>query len=252
MRDRAGPDADGARQGAPDAIQVADRFHLLANVGEALERVLARKRPLTEAATAVNRAHTTTAPAATDPAGGAVATIASTVRTDATRAKQADRATRFGRYQAVVALDRQGLSQKDIARRVGVGRKTVRRFLRAGVFPERAHPARRRTILDPDEPYLRERWTAGCRNSLQLWREIHARGFHRCGLPGAAIRRPVARDARPPGASRAVVGGRGRRITPADDALPLTGGEQSHDDGDARAAVLDDLQHRLQVGPGAL
>ncbi len=194
-RDRGGAYADGARQGAPDAIQVADRFHLLANVGEALERVLARKRPLlTEAATTVNRTHTTTA--ATDPASGVVATVASTTRTDATHDNHADRATRVGRYDAVVALDRRGLSQKDIARRVGIGRKTVRRFLRAGVFPERAQPPRRRTILDPYEPYLRERWTAGCHNSLQLWREIHARGF-----TGAAslVRRFVARWRAEPG-----------------------------------------------------
>jgi transposase len=42
-RDRAGAYADGARHGAPDVSQVAERFHLLVNVGEALERVLARK-----------------------------------------------------------------------------------------------------------------------------------------------------------------------------------------------------------------
>jgi transposase len=57
-RDRAGAYADGARQGAPDAVQVADRFHILANAGELLERVLGSRRTvLREAATADVTAH---------------------------------------------------------------------------------------------------------------------------------------------------------------------------------------------------
>src|SRR6478752_5097551 len=55
-RDRSGAYADGAREGAPDAVQVADRFHILANVGELLERVLgSRRTALREAAAAVGR-----------------------------------------------------------------------------------------------------------------------------------------------------------------------------------------------------
>ncbi|HLI09618.1 MAG TPA: transposase [Ktedonobacteraceae bacterium] len=41
-RDRGTTFADGATRGAPQALQVADRWHILHNVGEALEKVLAR------------------------------------------------------------------------------------------------------------------------------------------------------------------------------------------------------------------
>lgn len=41
-RDRGTTFADGANRGAPHALQIADRWHLLHNLGEALEKVLAR------------------------------------------------------------------------------------------------------------------------------------------------------------------------------------------------------------------
>lgn len=178
-RDRAGAYADGARHGAPAALQVADRWHLLANVGEALERVLARKHALLrETTAAVNRQRATAEHAADAAARKPVAASATTrPPTRDEQEKAALRAARLARYEAVMALDRQGVSQVQIAEQVGIGRKTVRRFLRAGAFPERASAPRRESILDPYEPYLRERWAAGCHNSLQLWREIRQRGF---------------------------------------------------------------------------
>jgi transposase len=188
-RDRAGAYADGARQGAPEAVQVADRFHLLANVGELLERVLGNHRPaLRAAAAAVDRVL-----AEAVPSQAGLSTISPPESRPPTRAHQVQqerRASRLARYEAVVALQQQGFSQCAISEQLGLGRKTIRRYLRANAFPERAQPTGRVTILAPYEAYLRRRWAAGCHNAHQLWQEIRRRGF-----PGQApiVRRYVAR-----------------------------------------------------------
>ena len=72
-------------------------------------------------------------------------------------------------------LREQGMTIRGIARALGVGRKTVRRWLRAGHAPTWRHADR--SILDPFRDYLEMRWAAGYRNGTGLWREIRERGF---------------------------------------------------------------------------
>ena len=73
-------------------------------------------------------------------------------------------------------LTQQGVSAHQIARRLGIARQTVAKFLRVAAFPEIALHARPRRI-DRYLPYLRERWNAGEHNVRQLWREIRAQGY---------------------------------------------------------------------------
>jgi len=183
-RDRGGAYADGARHGAPQAVQVADRFHLLGNIGDALERVLARHHDdLRAAAAAVDRAIAEPDAARGPDPEPMVPTPPP--RRGITRAQQdraARRSRRVARYEAVVDLHRQGASLHAIGRAVGLSRATARRFVRAETFPERATPSPQPTSLMPHEPYLRARWTAGCHNARVRWEEVRARGF-----PGAAV-----------------------------------------------------------------
>ncbi len=97
--------------------------------------------------------------------------------------KQVRRDKRYARYEDVQTLSKQGVSIREIARRLKVSRKTVRRFIGAEEFPERP-PSRRGqqgSILNLYKLYILQRWQQGCRNSVQLYDEIKARGY-----PGSA------------------------------------------------------------------
>lgn len=184
-RDRAGVYAEGARQGAPGAVQIADRWHLLHNVVEALERFLGRQHQhLAEAArsAAARSAATQITPEAmlTDTAP-ATAAVAPRISTRAQREQQARHERQRSRYQSVVELQRQGVSIRAIAEQRGMSRRDVRRFLRAAsfedAFPEQPARHPRPNQLDRYAPYLRQRWEEGCRNVAQLHRELLERGF---------------------------------------------------------------------------
>ncbi len=170
-RDRAGAYAEGAANGAPGASQMADRFHLLCSLTSAVERSLESKRTQLRAVAATAAAEPSS-PQPTEASPQAPARI-----TRAEQRKQERRQQRLDRYNQVVALHRQGVSQKEISSRLHLERKTVRRFLRAGKFPERATPRRRPPRVDAFREHIEQRWEEGCHNATQLWHEIQSRGY---------------------------------------------------------------------------
>jgi transposase len=182
-RDRGGAYAEGARQGAPAALQVADRFHLLQNMVASLEGVLKRSpAALRQAAVpepgAAGEVKATLAPAAAEPTRVGRPREASSVRTLRQEQQAARHAARAARGQRVQQLAHVGLSLTEIAAQVGLTRGTVRRYLapseppapkRGGGQPSKVTP--------PFRQYLHERWQAGCHNGRRLYRELVARGF---------------------------------------------------------------------------
>jgi len=161
-RDRGGPYAEGASLGAPKAVQVADRFHLLMNLAAAVERYCAR-HPQESAQEE--------APAAESPQG-----VQRTSRQEAESRSRRDR--RKARFDAVWEGHRNGLSQTEIARRTGLTRTTVRKYLQTeGAFPEIASRGPRKSALDPYKPYLLKRWNEGCHSARRLFEEIRAQGY---------------------------------------------------------------------------
>jgi transposase len=166
-RDRAGAYAEGARQGAPSAIQIADRWHLSLNMTEAVERSLNNKQACLRQA--VSRVNTAAEAAAAQQVGIAVANRPSKVELWNER--------RQARHERVWTLHRQGASIRAISLELRMHRRTVRMLLRAEICPKRATPSRRPSRIDRHLEYLSRRWAEGCYNSAQLHREIRSKGY---------------------------------------------------------------------------
>ncbi|MFI6485922.1 ISL3 family transposase [Nonomuraea sp. NPDC050663] len=165
-RDRAGAYAEGAARGAPDAIQVADRWHMWRNLGEAAERVVARHRThLRDPAKAASGVVTPVA----EPHPGPQADLRTGPLAERIR----------HRHAAIHKLLEQGHDLKGIARDLGLARNTVRKFARATTPEEllvNTGTGRRPKILDQHAAYLLRRWNEGCTNAAQLHRELRDQG----------------------------------------------------------------------------
>ncbi len=194
-RDRSGSFAAAARDGAPQAQQVADRFHLVQDLSEVLRQVFERHSRLLEPVRqrgegelgAGDPPALNAAPA--EQVGSAAAAKAVLAQSELVRSTPrsapALRLERLGqrkeRYAEVHRLAEVGWSKQAIARQVGVDAKTVRHWLRTDAYP--AHPGakgRGRPLgsqLDRYKPYLLERYQQGCRNSSLLYRELLVRGY---------------------------------------------------------------------------
>lgn len=171
-RDRSAVYADAIREAAPEAVQVADRFHLLKNLMETLQQQVGK-----EAAAIREVLLPRSLPQECfneDPGP-----VPPSRRQERTRVQS--RKKRFENWQRAHALFGQGYAKKEIARLMDVNVRTVRTYLRATTFPERQRRSPVNSPLTPYKEFLLGRWEEGCQNALQLWREARARGY-----PGSA------------------------------------------------------------------
>ena len=169
-RDRSKAYKSGMTQGAPDALQVADRFHLVQNLGETLEKVLlsygaelkAIEHKLRQAATEF-----------------AVVSTQPTATVNAQAQTQANHQRRGKQQQQIRKLHEQQWSQIAIAQKVGVSVRTVRRFLNLPNLPK-ILPRRRsfgRSMLDPYKQLLLEWWNGGIRQPKLLVSLLQQQGY---------------------------------------------------------------------------
>lgn len=165
-RDRSNTYRQGTLQGAPMAIQVADRFHLLQNLAEALEQVFNENAQVLKSINANNcqtSAIVTVPPPEIEPRDEARAQLC--------------RARRLETYQQVWELHDSFWTNKAIAQHLGISARTVYRYLLSSTFAERRERKDRGSShLDPDKTYLLKRWNSGCRQARVLFEELIARG----------------------------------------------------------------------------
>ncbi len=170
-RDRCGLYAPGAREGAPQARQVPDRFHLLQNLRETIETQLSRADRSTGRALLPESNDEDAATIACGPGG----------RRDAAAhrhlTRQAHRRSRQAIFDQIHILREAGTSIGDIARQTGFGQRSIRKWLKFTAPPER-----RATAPKPCSPnyfidYLSRRWAEGCVRGRELLHEIKLRGY---------------------------------------------------------------------------
>ncbi|RRR84075.1 ISL3 family transposase [Streptomyces sp. RP5T] len=153
----------GITAGAPDAVQVSDRFHLWQGLSKRVSDIAAAHRGCLSAA--VPDAEPASPPSAERPEAA-----------DTPARRHAKRL-----FEAVHAVSGSGRSLSAIARELGLNRRTVAKYARATSWQEcvRRTPPRPSTSLDPYLEYLRQRWEEGEHTATVLHQEIVAKGY--CG-----------------------------------------------------------------------
>jgi transposase len=180
-RDRSDLYAEGIRRGAPLAVQVVDRFHLVHNRRQAAEALLANQRPALQAAAAG------TAMALTPAAASVPVTPLYRGRCRSPKPAQPREGTArlpwhaawVAIYGAVQTLHAEGTPVATIARQLGMSRPTVYAYLQRETPPGPKRPQWRPSaqVLTPYIPYLIHRWRERGADSRQLWREMQALGY---------------------------------------------------------------------------
>lgn len=163
-RDRGQTYIEGVTAGAPQATQVADRFHLLRNLLEVLMKVCEGRAMDLKALVKELEALVLVSPATSEPA-------IETPKSDVTLSR------REVLFQQVKQLQQQGHGQRAVARETGLSRQTVARYFHLSSLPPRVVTYQTRSAATAFLPYLLQRWDAGCQNRRQLFEEIQTQGY---------------------------------------------------------------------------
>jgi transposase len=176
IRDRGKDFTKAATRGAPQAQQVVDRFHMVKNLSEVLQEILGHCRAEIRQGEAPLPQLEKAAAEPTRPLPTA-ATWQQRTPAQVKQVHQARQASRNDRYTQMTTLRTQGLTQREVAKRMGMSERAVRHWLKRGAAPTNERQFRRRSAFDPYAAYVLQRWHEGIHEAKQLYAEIRAQGF---------------------------------------------------------------------------
>lgn len=160
----------GVQQGAPQAQQVADRWHLFKNLGDALERLAHRHHSLLkQASQTVGKIKPAPPPSESQ--------IVEPPEEPACSPPSASQQRKTATFEQVKLLQSEGVSLRQIAKKLRMARNTILKLAQCQDSPEPAQRSRGSAKLRPYKNHLRSRWEQGERNATRLFQEIVAMGF---------------------------------------------------------------------------
>lgn len=195
-RDRSNTYREALAKGAPDTVQVTDRWHLLHNLALTLEEFLLQKQTALRAAASAEAAPEEEG----DDAFSSGPIMPNRPRTHERKVEEAARKRHerlVQQWEDIRRLYLAGADLRDICKRLGISPRTVYRYKDLTEPPPRPTYKRRASVLDPYVPYLLRRWNEGCHNGKRLYREIREQGYRNseetCTHFIAQLRRAEAR-----------------------------------------------------------
>lgn len=205
-RDRSHIYREALAKGAPGAVQVTDRWHLLHNLAHVLESFLLQKQPALRKAATLG----TEPQDRSEEAFGSGPVMPNRPRTHDRKIEEAARKRHerlVQQWRDIRRLYLAGADLRHICKRLGISARTVYRYKDLTEPPPRRAYKRKKSVLDPYVPYLLRRWNEGCHNGKKLYREIRERGYQNseeiCARFTAQLRRAEARGKPPSSVPRA-------------------------------------------------
>jgi transposase len=179
-RDRQGVYAEGARRAAPAAVQVADRFHLVLNLTQAVERELAvnRRQLRITSSSALSLPPSPTTEEVKS--RSKPIRVRSSVMMQQMEVAQQRRQQKLELFRTIKQMRTAGIKVSQIARQLGLCRRRIDKWIQLDNLPERSRMQPRSGMPESFRDYLCQRWEAGCRHGRTLLAEIRQLGYVGC------------------------------------------------------------------------